>query len=352
MLTVAALIGVVALARRGDGRAAIVASSTSSSPAPSTSTGLAPLDDPPLAFAGLPVWPLDGRGVATAEEAATTFARDYLGFADPTATVSGRAARVQPDGRSGPTTSVSVFQQDDGWVVTGADSDQVTVGNECGPAPSTYCGTSTAFQGTVQVQLRRFGEVAPLTSVPVQGGSNGGKGMWSATLDQPRGTPLVVVALVPDPSGRGSALAATVQRLHSLPEEDAAAAFDGRMYGQRPAGRWEELTSAGGTAIDAPPSVVGPAAVAGPLRTRPLAQHRTPDLDAYVGGDGRTVYEVDLVTGERSKLFTAGGRITSVDADVIGGLLYTDDQLGLWRWDSPAQPAPVKVADGYRSAAW
>lgn len=192
-LTCAVLISMVALTGAcgddADDAGDDTSSTTSTTTTTSTSTTEAPASAPV-------VWPPADGSVTYQDpvEAATGFAVDLVGFTDP---VVGEFQ--QGDNRSGevevraaangPATTVLVRQvgDDDSWSVLGAVTDQIRpTGPESGAtvsSPVALSGTSTAFEGTVQVAVhaRRSGE--PLGTGFVTGGSMGEFGPFEGSLE-------------------------------------------------------------------------------------------------------------------------------------------------------------------------
>lgn len=184
-----ALIAVAVVGGCGDDDSASNASTTTTD-ATSTST-----TSTTVASAGVAVWPpADGSIVYDDPVAAATgFATSLVGFTDPV------VGEFQPgDGRSGevpvrstaqgPVTVVLVRQLgDDGtWSVIGAQTDNIRPTTpEAGAAvssPVALAGTSTAFEGTVQVAVhaRRSGD--PLGTGFVTGGSMGELGPFEGSV--------------------------------------------------------------------------------------------------------------------------------------------------------------------------
>jgi hypothetical protein len=141
------------------------------------------------------VWPLDGDGISYDDPvaAATGFATDYVGFVDP---VVGEFQ--QGDSRSGevevrpaadgPVTTVFVRQLDasDSWWVLGAATANIQIDEptieQTVTSPVTLRGTSTAFEATVQTEIRDD-EGQTLGEGFVMGGSMGEMGPFDDTLD-------------------------------------------------------------------------------------------------------------------------------------------------------------------------
>ena len=120
------------------------------------------------------VWPPAGSATAftTPTQAATDFARRFLGMGTPqvgTPRVSGADATVdlRPLPRASLTSVVSLRRIDGrGWVVLGCAApsiqvDQPAVGATIS-SPLTVRGRAQAFEGTVDVEVRRDGATVPL----------------------------------------------------------------------------------------------------------------------------------------------------------------------------------------------
>lgn len=123
---------------------------------------------------------------------ATAFATDYAGFVNPVVgpfergdARSGEVA-IRP-AASGPVTTVLVRQigSDGRWWVLGATTPAITLHSPTWFAPIsspvTLKGISSAFEGTVQTQVREDGSDRPLGQGFVTGGSTG-PGPFEGTL--------------------------------------------------------------------------------------------------------------------------------------------------------------------------
>lgn len=141
----------------------------SSTSAPSTSQ---PAPEDPLSAA---VWPVAGSGVAfdDPQEAARSFAEEFVGFTDPVVgefqAGDSRSGEVEVRPRQdGPVTTVLVRQLDDdgSWWVLGSVTPNITLeqpsAGETIDDPVTLVGEALAFEGTVQVEVRGDGTTAPL----------------------------------------------------------------------------------------------------------------------------------------------------------------------------------------------
>jgi hypothetical protein len=93
--------------------------------------------------------------------------------------------------------------------------------------------------------------------------------------------------------------------------------------------------------------------VVGSLGSGSNPTFRSPTELAYVDPDGQSVWSVDIFKGTAKVLFKAQHTITSMDANPLGGVIFTDDQTGLWRWDGVGNVnGPVKMTEGYVNATW
>ncbi len=146
---------------------AMAASTTTVARTTSTKAPLAPL--PAEA-----VWPPAGSATAfsTPAQAATDFARRFLGMGTPqlgTPRVNGADATVdlRPLPTAGLTTVVSLRRIDGrGWVVLGCAAPSIQIDQPAAGAtissPLTVRGRAQAFEGQVEVEVRRDGATVPL----------------------------------------------------------------------------------------------------------------------------------------------------------------------------------------------
>jgi len=141
------------------------------------------------------VWPFVAGSTRYSDpvQAAKGFVVAYLGFVNPLV-----GAFIQGDGRSGevavrassngPVTTVMVrkLAPDETWFVLGASSPNLQlaspVWNASVTSPVTLSGRSTAFEATVNVEIRQDGSLTPLASDIVMGGSNGQMGPFSKAV--------------------------------------------------------------------------------------------------------------------------------------------------------------------------
>ena len=141
------------------------------------------------------VWPFASTDLRFDDpsEAAASFAKDYLKFPAPTLgefqqgdSRSGEI-EVRPK-ETGPVTTVLVRQlgDDDSWWVIGASTPSIQVSAPEALAaitsPVTVTGQSTAFEATVNVEVRQDDTLTPLVEDVFMGGSNGEMGPFTAEL--------------------------------------------------------------------------------------------------------------------------------------------------------------------------
>jgi hypothetical protein len=189
---VPALLVLIALLATGCGNDSDSSGSdSSSSSSTSTTTTTIPSTEQPATA----IWPFTDSTTRYSEPAAAAegFAIDYLGFATPVigtfAAGDSRSGEVtvQPT-PTGPVTTVAVRQltNDDTWWVLAAITPnlqlQVPNANTSITSPVTLSGESTAFEGTVTVEVREDGTVTPVGSDFVTGGANGEFGPFSKAI--------------------------------------------------------------------------------------------------------------------------------------------------------------------------
>lgn len=180
------LTAVIALASAGLGSCSSTDKSSTTTTTSSSTTTLVP---------SIAVWPPAGSSTqyTSPEAAARAFATGYVGFVAPVVGPfrQGDSRSGEVDVRpsaSGPVTIVLVRQlsSDGSWSVIGATTANIRVDKPAALAeltsPVTLEGTSTAFEGTVQTEIREDGTTQPLGKGYVTGGSNGQMGPFSGTL--------------------------------------------------------------------------------------------------------------------------------------------------------------------------
>jgi len=140
------------------------------------------------------MWPIASSTTRYADpvSAARGFATDYVGFTDP---IVGEFK--QGDARSGevsvqatatgPVTTVLVRQLGDSWWVLGSSTPNIQLTSPSAAAtissPVHLQGKSTAFEATVNTQVRQDGVTQPLGTGIVMGGANGVTGPFDGTLE-------------------------------------------------------------------------------------------------------------------------------------------------------------------------
>ncbi|MGQ0616771.1 MAG: Gmad2 immunoglobulin-like domain-containing protein [Acidimicrobiia bacterium] len=211
------MIGAGGVAACGDDDEVTTAASGSSAVTSPTSSA-------PAVPGAAVVWPLPGAGTTfgSPEDAALSFVREYLdmpaaGMTDsPVPTPDGAVVNVLPNATGGPVTAVSVVRRGEGWAVTGAVAELIDVTSpEPGAgltSPLAVSGTSTAFEGTVNLELRTLDGGELIGDVGfANGGANGEFAPFAAELAVPAGVDeAVLVVYEADASGRGRVLDATV----------------------------------------------------------------------------------------------------------------------------------------------
>ncbi len=127
-------------------------------------------------------------------DAAESFATDYIGFTDPVVgefqAGDNRSGEVEVRaGAVGPWTVVFVRQltADDSWWVLGAVSENIAVDQpeqgEVVESPLDISGSASAFEGTVDVELRADGNGEPIYVGFVTGSGAPERGPFSDTID-------------------------------------------------------------------------------------------------------------------------------------------------------------------------
>jgi len=188
----AAVLFAVVVVIAGCGRTAPTSTTTLPS---SSSTSTSTMVPSTMVQPDSAVWPFATitPGYPDPVEAARTFAVTYLGFVDPVI-----GAFQQGDSRSGevnvqaspsgPVTTVLVriLTSANTWWVLGASTPNLHLESPVALAtissPVVLSGQSTAFEATVNVQIRQDGTVTPLKEDIVMGGANGVMGPFSKTI--------------------------------------------------------------------------------------------------------------------------------------------------------------------------
>jgi len=166
---------------------------TSGSTAPSTSSTSTPSHTAPA----VAVYPTAAGGsrYQSPVSVARAFAVEYLHFVRPIVgafrqgdTRSGEVpVRTTGEGTAtGPVTTVLVRNIDGSWWVLGAGTPNLRLTEPAALAqirsPVRLRGTSTAFEGTVNVSIRQDDVTKPLVEGTMNGGSNGQMGPFDATF--------------------------------------------------------------------------------------------------------------------------------------------------------------------------
>jgi spore germination protein GerM len=214
--------GVVLLVTRDDGTTQKVASP------PSTAVTTTPAPAAPETDTSTAVWPAASSATryATPAAAAKGFATDFLGFVDPVVGTfragDSRSGEVpiRPSA-TGPETTVLVRElgPQGSWWVLGASTANIQVTAPAAldsiSSPVAVRGTSTAFEGTVAVEVREDGARHPLGTGYVTGGANGQMGPFdgSLTFSQPAATAGAIVFSTRS-SADGTITEATVLRVN------------------------------------------------------------------------------------------------------------------------------------------
>jgi hypothetical protein len=188
-------------------------------PVPSTVTA-------PAVDASSAVWPYAGSTTrySTPDSAAKSFATEFLRFSSPR-----MGAFQQGDSRSGevtvrpndrgPLTTVFVRQlEDNTWWVLGAATPNIQISEPATlssiSSPVRLRGTSTAFEATVQTEVRQDGSTAPLAEGFVMGGSMGELAPFDGTLTFSRPTAKAgAVVLFTESAENGQVWEASVVRV-------------------------------------------------------------------------------------------------------------------------------------------
>jgi hypothetical protein len=227
---VVAVVAAVVVLRNDDKQAVNVvpaaSESTTTSTATTTSTTTTSTTVPAATVAH--VWPVDSSTFSTPEEAARSFAVDYLGMTNarlgqtiagvPAGSTTGpRVANVEvfPNERSNARTTVNTAESADGWVVTGASADQIVLDtpkpHDSVSQPITVSGQGTAFEAQLGVQLRAVGSNDVLATGTAMAGANGEMGPFTTSIDPPSADePVVLIVFEGDASGAQTMTYATV----------------------------------------------------------------------------------------------------------------------------------------------
>jgi hypothetical protein len=220
-----AVAAVVLLTRNGEGDGAQPAptSTTTGEPGPTSTAPVttgpggtaapttAPATTaPPAGDLSSAVWPVASGPTrfSAPVDAARSFAVDFVGFTDPVVGTfragDSRSGEVDVRPRAtGPVTTVLLRQlgNDGSWWVIGSATPNIRVQDPSAldtiASPARLRGTSTAFEATVNVEVREDGNRQPLGSGFVMGGSMGDLGPFDGTVTftSPRAAAGAVVLL-------------------------------------------------------------------------------------------------------------------------------------------------------------
>ena len=233
-VAVLAIAGTVVVLTRDDGNDQSTKATTTTrerpttssvGPAPTTTTA-APVDT------STAVWPVASSTVRYRDpvSAARGFAIDFVGFVDPVIgefrAGDSRSGEVPVHrNASGPETTVLVRQlgNDGTWWVLGAQTANIQLTAPAALAsiasPVTIRGTSTAYEATVNVEVREDGNDQPLVSTFLMGGANGQMGPLEGDVAfaTPRATSGAMVLFTKSPED-GRVAEATVVRVAFAPK--------------------------------------------------------------------------------------------------------------------------------------
>ena len=139
------------------------------------------------------VWPFASSATRYPDpvSAARGFATEYVGFTNPVVgnfrAGDARSGEVPVQGKStGPITTVLVRQLGDSWWVLGASTPNIQLSAPAALSAISSAvrlqGTSTAFEATVNTEVRADGSTQPIGTGIVMGGANGELGPFDGTL--------------------------------------------------------------------------------------------------------------------------------------------------------------------------
>lgn len=223
---VVALLG-LSLSAVGCGSKSTTATKPTSTSTTTTSSNTATTTEPSMVPTDTAVWPFVAGTTRYADpvKAATDFAVTYLGFVKPVV-----GPFVAGDSRSGEvdiratklataTTTVMVRKLAPGetWWVLGASTPHLQLRSPVWDAPITspvtVAGRSTAFEATVNVEIRQDGSLTPIGTDFVMGGSNGTMGPFSkaVTFTRPTAKRGAIVFKMPSTDGAGTLEAGVIR---------------------------------------------------------------------------------------------------------------------------------------------
>jgi hypothetical protein len=212
------VVGAIALLRADDDKQQVNIAGTTSTSTSTSTTATTTSTTAPAPFPTDAIWPSASMNVSytSADEAARTFAVDYLGMTNARVGATD-AAGVEIFGNARTTVRMLVQVRESaphGFVVTGATSQDIVVDT---PQPHdvltstlTLTGTSVAFEAQVGVELRRVGSRTPVANASVMGGSTELQ-PFEGSIDVPStDRPLVLILFEGDASGEQTYTTATV----------------------------------------------------------------------------------------------------------------------------------------------
>ena len=285
----AVLVGAVALLRRDDGNNAVnVTTKPSTTTESSTTTTTSPEGSQPtiVPMVEPQLWPFTGTS-PSAQTAAGTFAVDYLGMTlARVGKTIGDDVEIFPSANATARTLVRVARRGDGWVVVGAEADQLKINRPAPGSPLTspldVAGDGTAFEAQIALELRPIGSTAAVAKTSAMAGANGEVGPYATTITPPStDAPLVLLAYEPDASDRGQMIQASVVLLAAAgdPEPARLVAWDNQAQLKLVDLLTGDQAVIGGTASGVAPT---------------LAWEPTKDLVAY-GDRGRSCRSISFV---------------------------------------------------------
>ena len=357
---VAVAVGTVALLNRGDDKQTQHINTATNSGNTSTTTNTTPTTV--FQSAAPAIWPFESmnRTFATPEEAAKSFAVDYLGM------TLARVGTTLPPADAGGASSVEVFANDRaslrtlvnvveqpprGWVVIGASADEIVVDtpkpHDPLAASMNLAGRSRAFEAQLGIQLRSFGSTTSVLEDSAMGGST--EILPFSTTIAPPATdqPLVLVIFEGDASGQGAMSQATV-----IPLDAAGSPEPATFIGQAANGDLTLLDFAGH--VQQPSSAQDKAALENAATLPSKVSGTLPTLRGRFATiaffDGTQIASYNPANGNVVQLLAPPAKPISLDADESGRfLLWVDVNHDLWKWSGGEA---LKVGSGFTSAAW
>jgi Immunoglobulin-like domain of bacterial spore germination len=185
LVAVVAIAAVVYFVTRDTG------TSTDTAGPSTTTTTLTPTTSP--VDTSTAVWPFASSTTRASDPvaAARAFATEYVGFTKPVVGEfrqgDARSGEVPVQAKAtGPITTVLVRRLGDSWWVLGASTPNIQLSSPAAltaiSSPVRLQGASTAFEATVNTEVRQDGSTQPLGTGIVMGGANGQMGSFDGTL--------------------------------------------------------------------------------------------------------------------------------------------------------------------------